>query len=139
MDKTPKYSRNKLHELSMMCMYQFLVNLKVGDKPDLKHIIESTLRQPLNETDPLVRNVMVATVNNFGNIINYLSSKLVNDWDFERLNIINQAILMLGYVEIVHLKIPKPVAINVCVKLAQKFSDDEAYKMINGILDTIEG
>ena len=27
---------------------------------------------------------------------------------------------------------------NVCVKLAQKFSDEDAYKIINGILDTID-
>jgi N utilization substance protein B len=136
-ETTKKYSRNKLHELAMVCLYQFLVYLKVEPKPDLKAIIEGTMDQPLSEVDPLIKQVVVNAVSNFNTIIDYLSQNLVNDWDFNRLNYLNQAILILGYVEIKYCKVPKPVAINVCIKLAQKFSDDDAYKIINGVLDTI--
>jgi N utilization substance protein B len=136
-ETTKKYSRNKLHELAMICLYQFLVYLRVEEKPDLKAIIEGTMDQPLSEADPFVKKIVVYTVSNLSTIIDYLSHNLVNDWEFERLNYLNQAILILGYVEIKYCDVPKAVAINVCIKLAQKFSDEESYKIINGVLDTI--
>ena len=136
-EKVGKYSRNQLHELAMVCLYQFLVLRRVEAKPDLREIIESTMDQPLSETDPLVRKIVVSAISNLPEVVNYISVNMVEDWEFERLNHINQALLILGYVEIIYCGVPKPVAINVVVKLAQKFSDEDAYKMINGILDTI--
>ena len=102
MDKTPKYSRSKLHELAMICEYQFLLSLRLGEKPDLKYIVEHVMQQPLHQTDQFVRNIMLSTVNNFDSIVNYLASCLDNEWEFESPKFVNSGYLVLGYVEIVH-------------------------------------
>jgi hypothetical protein len=34
-----------------------------------------------------------------------------------------------------YLKLPTPVVINLCVKMAQKYCSDDSYKFINGVLD----
>ena len=59
------------------------------------------------------------------------------DWSFDRLSVLEQAILLVSLQEILQNDIPKPVVINEAIKLAKKYCDDDSYKLINGVLDQL--
>ena len=58
----------------------------------------------------------------------------MHGWRFKRLPRIDRDILRLAYVDIKFLDIPISVACNEAVNLANKYSDIQGRKMINGIL-----
>ncbi len=62
------------------------------------------------------------------------------NWELERMAVVDRNILRLGGFEILHRgDIPPKVTINEAVELAKKFSDVQAAKFVNGILDKIKG
>lgn len=56
---------------------------------------------------------------------------------YEQMDILDQAVLLLGYVEYQVLHTPKELVINEMVELAKRYSDDGAPKLVNGLLDSI--
>lgn len=55
-------------------------------------------------------------------------------WQLSRLPQIDRDILQIAVAEIVYLEIPTKVAIDEAVELAKRYSDEEGYKFINGVL-----
>ena len=53
----------------------------------------------------------------------------------ESLELIDEAILWLGIVEIRANELDHPVVIEECIRLAKKFSNPNSYKFINAKLD----
>ena len=66
-----------------------------------------------------------------------MSQYLRDDWEFNRLSDIEQAILLMSDQEILGNGTPKKVVINEAITLAKKYCDDDSYKMINGVLDNL--
>ena len=64
-------------------------------------------------------------------------SKYLNKWSFDRLNLVEQAILLETVSEISQGINDKAVVIDEAVIMAKEYCDDEAYKYINGVLDHI--
>ncbi|MFM6898684.1 MAG: transcription antitermination factor NusB [Microcystis panniformis] len=62
-----------------------------------------------------------------------LTSALV-DWQLHRLPRIDRDILQIAVAEMRYLDIPQRVAINEAIELAKRYSDDEGYRFINGVL-----
>jgi N utilization substance protein B len=56
------------------------------------------------------------------------------DWQLSRLPQIDRDILRIATAEILFLDIPQRVAINEAVELAKRYSDEEGYRFINGVL-----
>ena len=66
-----------------------------------------------------------------------IKEKLEN-WDLDRVAIIDKVILRLAITEIFHFEeIPPEVSINEAIELAKKYSTGGSGKFINGILDAI--
>ncbi|HSM80642.1 MAG TPA: transcription antitermination factor NusB [Nodosilinea sp.] len=55
-------------------------------------------------------------------------------WNLKRLARIDRDILRLAVVEMTYLGTPDRVAINEAVELAKRYSDDDGYRFINGVL-----
>ncbi len=71
----------------------------------------------------------------------HIDSKIDNvmeSWRFKRLPRIDRDILRLAFVDIEYLNIPVSVACNEAVNLANKYSDKQGRKMINGILRRLQ-
>ena len=64
--------------------------------------------------------------------------EVMDGWRFKRLPRIDRDILRLAYVDIKFLDIPISVACNEAVNLANKYSDTQGRKMINGILRRLQ-
>lgn len=55
-------------------------------------------------------------------------------WNIRRLARVDRDILRLAMIEIVHLSVPKKVAIDEAVEMAKRYSDEDGYRFINGVL-----
>ncbi|MEI8088641.1 MAG: transcription antitermination factor NusB [Opitutaceae bacterium] len=65
---------------------------------------------------------------------------LAQNWEFERIAKIDLAILRLAIYEMKHRKdIPPVVSINEAIDLSKQFSNLDAKRFINGILDRFKG
>ena len=65
---------------------------------------------------------------------------LAQNWDFERIAKIDLAILRLAIFEMLYRKdIPPVVSINEAIDLSKQFSNADAKRFINGILDRLKG
>jgi len=56
------------------------------------------------------------------------------DWNFDRLAKIDRALLRMAVAEMVILETPVQIAINEAVELGKRYSDEEGYRFINGVL-----
>jgi N utilization substance protein B len=66
--------------------------------------------------------------------------ELAQNWEFERIAKIDLAILRLAMFEMIHRKdIPPVVSINEAIDLSKQFSNADAKRFINGILDRLKG
>lgn len=127
-------SRNKIQELSVFALYQYLFYYSYEERPSLKEIIESVFECPSKECDEFAKNLIKLAIKNADSSIKVISAYL-KDWTFERLNYLEQAILLSAYTQNKYMEQPKIIAINVAVDLAKKYCDDNSYKFINGVLD----
>jgi len=57
------------------------------------------------------------------------------NWRYERVSIITKLILRIGIWDLEHSRIDHAMIINGCIELGKCFSEKDAYKFINGILD----
>jgi transcription antitermination protein NusB len=63
----------------------------------------------------------------------YLQEVLVA-WQLSRLSKIDRDILTIAVAEILYLEVPVQVAIDEAVELAKRYSDDDGFRFINGVL-----
>lgn len=66
-------------------------------------------------------------------IDNAIKESLV-DWQLKRLPQIDRDILRIAVAEIMFLSVPKKFAINEAVEIAKRYSDEDGYRFINGVL-----
>ena len=62
----------------------------------------------------------------------------LKEWDTNRLGRIECSILRLGAYELCHTQTDVPIVINEAVELAKIYGDENAPRLINGVLDSIQ-
>ena len=71
--------------------------------------------------------------------IDAMIEKYATNWELKRMAVVDRNIMRLAGFELMFCEdIPPKVAINEAVELAKKYSDIEASKFVNGILDKIK-
>jgi N utilization substance protein B len=66
-------------------------------------------------------------------------ASLADNWDFERLAVVDRNILRLALYEMLFRpEIPPVVSINEAIEIAKKFSTAESGKFVNGLLDRVK-
>ena len=131
-----EYSRNKLQELAMICTYQYLFYLKDDSRPTPAQILKDVTGNEIKDNDPFIKEVFMCVLKNTQELVDVINPAL-NKWTFERLGLIERAVLLNSLAQVKYMNQSKAVAIDVAVDLAKKYCDDEAYKFINGVLDNI--
>ncbi len=61
-------------------------------------------------------------------------NEAMEKWTVRRLARVDRDILRLAMIEIVHLSVPKRVAIDEAIEMAKRYSDEAGYRFINGVL-----
>ena len=66
-----------------------------------------------------------------------LNKFLKKGWTFDRLGVMERAILLIATCELLESDLPKKIIINEAVINAKEFCDDDSYKFINGVLSQV--
>ena len=92
-----------------------------------------------NQTDIRedVNNRILSTINNL-QTIDFEIDEVMDGWRLKRLPRVDRDILRLAYVDINYLDTPVAVACDEAVNLANKYSDTQGRKMINGVLRRLQ-
>ena len=72
-------------------------------------------------------------VQNHQELDSILSKAMVN-WQLERIARIDRDILRIAVAEILYVNLDERIAIDEAVKLAKRYSGDQEYRFINGVL-----
>jgi transcription antitermination protein NusB len=92
--------------------------VQLTNKPEVKEYaiaIISTIREQRSAIEQYLESVLVA-------------------WQLSRLARIDRDMLTIAVAEILYLEVPVEVAIDEAVELAKRYSDDEGFRFINGVL-----
>jgi transcription antitermination protein NusB len=77
---------------------------------------------------------LIATVYNNRQEIEKSIENVLVAWQLSRLPKIDRDILRIAVAEIMYLDVPEKVAINESVELAKRYSDEDGFRFINGVL-----
>lgn len=128
-----KSKRRQLRESALQALYAYEMT---GE--GLEDLITSTLLEVRAENDrEFFRSLIQRTVIN-KNDNDAIVQEVVNNWELERLAIIDLIIIRMGITELKFFPdIPPKVSINECLELAKEFSTQSSARFINGILDRV--
>lgn len=77
---------------------------------------------------------LIVTVNEHRQEIEAAIEDVLVGWQLSRLPKIDRDILRISVAEMVYLEVPERVAINESVELAKRYSDEDGFRFINGVL-----
>ncbi len=125
-------TRSELREIIIKILYE----ISIYEETDFDYDINSLIKEQLEIENNYVHDCINGIIKNKNEIIK-LANKYLNDWTMDRLNKVDQAILLLGIYELMYTETPSIVSINEAIELSKKYSDEAVTKMINGVLDKI--
>lgn len=125
-------NRHEIRERLVFSVYQHLLLKKDMNSA----VVDSFNVESALELDEYVLNVAKTIEENETAFIEMIGTHLKR-WNFNRLNYIDQAILLVGAAELKLATNDKAIIIDEAINLAKKYSDDDAYKYINGVLDQL--
>ena len=77
---------------------------------------------------------LIVTVNDYRQEIEQALSSVLVGWQLSRIPKIDRDILQISVAEMLYLEVPEQVAINESVELAKRYSDEDGFRFINGVL-----
>lgn len=80
--------------------------------------------------------IVQAVIDDRDQLDNFFRPYLIN-WRYERLGVCTKLVLRFAVWEIYNTDIPSNIIINEAIELAKCFSEKDAYKFINGVLDEV--
>lgn len=125
-------NRSELREIIMKVIYQVMI-LREGN---LEVNTNSLIHEQLEIENEFV-NTSVKGILEYEEDIKTMANKYLKNWEIDRLNKVDQAIILLGIYELLYTETPSVVAINEAIELSKKYSDEKVTKMINAVLDGI--
>ena len=125
-------NRSELREIIMKVLYQ----VEILDETNLEYNIGDLIKEQIEVENEFVNETINGILEKKEEIIQ-LDNKYLNEWTMDRLNKVDQAILLLGTYELMYTETPSVVCINEAIELSKKYSEDAVTKMINGVLDKI--
>lgn len=145
-EPSSELGRNKLQKVTMEVLYAVLTYIDMGEPVDVENIISSLFEEDYKDCPFFTKAVTIMAIKKYDEIIKTFNANM-RKWTFDRLNRVEQAILMLAYVHFYYVEpdVDKSVVIDVAVKLAKSYLDmgfDKVkkkekgdYQFVNAILD----
>ena len=130
-------SRNQEHELVMISIYDALIYTEMEEVFSLEDILEGVYMLPYDEIPYFSKEVVIKSLTNINDIKKEFQAYMPK-WNFDRLNALERAILLMSYVNVKITKsADKAVVIDIAIRLAKKYLDKDDYKFVNAILDNV--
>jgi len=126
--------RRKVRKVLLTILY---INDLIGIPLD--EVVKEVLKKvKLNERNLEFLDKLIGKIKENKKTIDKTIKKHLINWEFNRLSYIDRAILRIATCELLYFEdIPPKVSINEAIELAKEFSDEEAKRFINGVLDAI--
>lgn len=124
-------NRTQKREAGIICVYQSLLL-----KKDIYEVVNNQIEDQTVKSDLFFLNITVNLFEHLDYVKNIVSEKLEN-WDFDRLGYIEQAILLVAVVELLSEDADKAVILNEAIEYTKKYASADSFKLINGVLDKI--
>ncbi len=124
------------HQMRVIALEALYANLLVGT--DIRKALVQALCNS-NQADGFLCMLTMDTVDNKEEFIETITPLLQEGWSFDRLPVIEQAILLMSCEEILEMGTEKTPVINEAVTLCKEYGDADSPKYVNAILDKIEG
>ena len=125
--------RRRARELALQALYAFEVS---GNRQE--RVVDSIREREEDE------EITTFAVKLFGAVVAHCEwvdkevISVVENWDFQRIALIDRLILRLAISELLFFEeIPPKVTINEAIDLAKKFSTAQSGRFVNGILDSL--
>ena len=127
--------RRKAREAALECLYSYEVR---GDSPVEDLFPYSRERHQLDqESSEFALALLRKTVSNIKELDD-LISKHIENWNIERLAMIDRNILRLGLAELYYFpEIPRKVTIDEAIELAKIYGSADSGRFVNGVLDAL--
>lgn len=127
-------SRREARVLAVQALYSWDVSA-----PSPEELLEFRWRkEEWSDRDLLFPAILVRGVIEQIETVDETIRRHLTGWTFERLQLVDRAILRLATYELLFQKdVPASVAINEAVEIAKEYSGEEAYRFVNGVLDGV--
>ena len=116
----------------MISIYDALIYISMGD------VMSGVFELDYDEISVFSKEIVVKSLAHLDEIKAKYQEKM-EKWLFSRLNLLEQAILLMSYTHVHYVddKVDRGIVIDVAVKLAKKYLDKTDYKFVNAILDNV--
>lgn len=129
-------SRNQEHELIMTCIYDALTYSNMNTIFSVEEIMCSVFGVNYDEISFFVKETVIKSLSHVNEIKKIFQERMPK-WSFDRLNLIEQSILLMSYTHKQNENSDKKIIIDIAVKLSKKYLDKDDYKFVNAILDKV--
>lgn len=126
--------RRLARELALKILYRY----EEGDK-DLQKVTSSILdAKKYQDLDKEFSKTLVQKIIDNLTDIDAQIVKVIKNWEYDRISVIDKIILRIGTCEIRYFNdIPPQVSINEAIEIGKKYGGRESGRFINGVLDTV--
>ena len=133
---TNKQQRKKAREAVLQALYA----IHLSQEDEEKVLIDINERYNFDsDTKEFIDELFRNTIND-RKILDAKIEGALENWDIERINVIDRLIMQMAICEMLSLKkyeIPYQVTISSAIENAKKFSSEDSTAFVNGILDSI--
>ena len=128
--------RRKAREVALQLLYQLDVQSESNPEP---HFPEFWARHPVDPDAREFGEVLVRGTKLHEPKIDELISQYTENWELDRMAVVDRNILRQGIFELLWLSdVPPKVTINEAIELGKKYSTANSGAFINGILDRVK-
>lgn len=123
--------------------FQGLYSMEIGGNP-LEDVLKLTWAEndrgeTIDEESGAFARMLIAGTVEHKAEIDGLITRHLNGWEFDRVNKVSLAILRMSVYSLLYQKdIPASIVIDEAIGIAKEYGQDEAFKFINAVLDTIK-
>ena len=131
-------ARRKGRILAFQALYSWdLGNVDVDNVLDFAWVEKETLERMGDESLSFTRLLVSGTIEHIEEIDSVIKSHLTN-WDFDRLNKVDLAILRISVYPLLFQKdLHSSIIIDEAIDISKEFGSDDSFKFINAVLDSI--
>jgi transcription antitermination protein NusB len=124
--------RRRARELVLQALYES----EFSDRPALQVVDQQIERRgPSEEGADRARDLFLKTVEKREEI-DIIIRRFLENWDFERLSLIDRNILRFALAEVLYFPdVPSSVIIDEAIEIANRYSSEEAGRLVNGLVD----
>jgi N utilization substance protein B len=131
-------ARRKGRILAFQALYSWdLGNVDINNILDFSWVEQETLDKMGEESLSFTRLLVSGTIEHIEEIDSVIKSHLTN-WDFDRLNKVDLAILRISIYPLLYQKdLHSSIVIDEAIDISKQFGSDDSFKFINSILDSV--